>query len=248
MPDTRLTLANGIADAFLAGDWEPAAMARRAQRAVGHRRVWLRDLAVLAYHGFPSPPHDRRRELARFLSACEPLRTAVAKGWQRSSAAPGLQRRLFPSTSMGERRWPVAEHHTVKDLQSFLGLSAADLLWYADTKALERYSAGRLRHYRYRWVPKRAGGARLIEEPKPMLKHFQRVLLRDILDHIPSHGAARAFRPGGSVLTYARGHAGQAVVVHLDLENFFGSVVAGRVFGIFKSAGYPEAVATSSPV
>jgi hypothetical protein len=33
------------------------------------------------------------------------------------------------------------------------------------------------------------------------------------------------------------------VVVRLDLEDFFAAVVAARVFGIFRAAGYPEAVA-----
>ena len=31
--------------------------------------------------------------------------------------------------------------------------------------------------------------------------------------------------------------------MRLDLEDFFASVPAGRVFGIFRTAGYPEAVA-----
>jgi RNA-directed DNA polymerase len=31
--------------------------------------------------------------------------------------------------------------------------------------------------------------------------------------------------------------------VRLDLEDFFASVPAARVFGVFRTAGYPEAVA-----
>ena len=38
-------------------------------------------------------------------------------------------------------------------------------------------------------------------------------------------------------------HVGQAVVVHLDLEDFFGSINAGRNYGIFRRCGYPEPVA-----
>ena len=76
-----------------------------------------------------------------------------------------------------------------------------------------------------------------------MLKHFQRVLLREVLDHVPVHLAAHGFTHGRSALTYAAGHVGQAVVVHLDLEDFFGSIDAGRVYGTFRSCGYPEPVA-----
>ncbi len=101
----------------------------------------------------------------------------------------------------------------------------------------------RLRHYRYRWVAKRSGAARLIEEPKPLLKHVQRVILRELLDAVPVHDAAHGFRRGRSAVSYAAGHAGRQIVIHLDLEDFFGTVTAGRVYGIFRRCGYPERVA-----
>jgi hypothetical protein len=84
---------------------------------------------------------------------------------------------------------------------------------------------------------------RLIEEPKPLLKHIQHVLLREILDRIPLHRDAHGFRRHRSALTYAHGHLGQRVVVHLDIEDFFASIAAGRIYGIFRRCGYPEPVA-----
>src|SRR5207248_6755126 len=101
----------------------------------------------------------------------------------------------------------------------------------------------KLRHYRYRWSVKRSGGARLIEEPKPLLKHFQRVVLREILERIPVHPSAHGFRRGRSALTYAESHVGRRVVIHLDLEDFFPSVAPGRIDGLFRQCGYPEPVA-----
>jgi RNA-directed DNA polymerase len=125
-----------------------------------------------------------------------------------------------------------------------LGLSVGKLAWFSDTRQLEKTVRDeRLRHYRYRWAVKSTGGMRLIEEPKPLLKHFQRVVLREILDRIPVHPAAHGFCKDRSALTYAAGHSGQSVVLHLDLEDFFASVTAGRVFGIFRRCGYPESVA-----
>jgi RNA-directed DNA polymerase len=67
--------------------------------------------------------------------------------------------------------------------------------------------------------------------------------VREILDQIPAGDAAHGFRKGRSALSYASAHLHQAVVVHLDLEDFFGSIGAGRVYGIFRQCGYPEGVA-----
>jgi RNA-directed DNA polymerase len=68
-------------------------------------------------------------------------------------------------------------------------------------------------------------------------------VLHGILDLIPVHDAAHGFVRGRSARTHAALHVGQEVVLRLDLEDFFASVAAGRVFGIFRSAGYPEPVA-----
>jgi RNA-directed DNA polymerase len=242
--DPLLTLATGLADAFLAGDWDPTAMTRRGQRAVGQRRVWVRDLALAARHAYPRPPLDAPRELAGFLAECPPLRQAFAGAVERAEPAPAIRRWFLARTAMGPARWPVTRLDAVKDLQDLVGVRLGELLWLADSRQLERtVSDERLRHYRYRWAVKAGGGVRLIEEPKPVLKHVQRVLLREVVNHVPAHDAAHGFRPGRSAVTYAARHAGYAIVVHLDLEDFFGTVTAGRVFGIFRQCGYPEPVA-----
>jgi hypothetical protein len=66
---------------------------------------------------------------------------------------------------------------------------------------------------------------------------------RELLVWIPAHPAAHGFVAGRSAITHARAHAGRRVVVRLDLEDFFAGVTAARVYGIFRTAGYPEAVA-----
>jgi hypothetical protein len=244
LPDDVLAVARALAGAFLAGEWDPPAMAKRGQLAVGQRRVWVRDLALAARHGFEAAPLDRPYELAQFLASCSALRGAFAQAHKRSEPEPTVRRLFFVPTAMGAAPWPVAPLATVRDLQDLLGLTVGDLRWFADPRGLERSATDeRLRHYRYRWALKRSGGARLIEEPKPLLKHFQRVLLREVLSHVPVHPAAHGFTYGRSALTYASGHVGRAVVVRLDLEDFFGSIRAGRVYGIFRRCGYPEPVA-----
>ena len=75
----------------------------------------------------------------------------------------------------------------------------------------------RLQHYRYRWIRKRHGSARLIESPKPRLKMLQRRLLREIVDRIPAHDAAHGFRWERSVRTFVEPHAARPIVLKIDL-------------------------------
>jgi hypothetical protein len=88
-----------------------------------------------------------------------------------------------------------------------------------------------------------SGAIRVLEAPKPRLRAVQRRLLHEVAALIPPHDAARGFRPGGSVRSYAAPHADRPVVLRLDLEAFFASVTVSRVYGIWRSAGYPEPVA-----
>jgi RNA-directed DNA polymerase len=232
--------AAAIAGAFLAGGWEPAAMGRRAKRAVADRRRWPADLAAIVVRAYPARPADRPRELAAFVAACEPFRRAAA------DRDRPLRARVWMAapTEMGPRRWPVPAVDDLAALARWLGVTPAHLDWFADRRSLERAAGDeRLRHHHRRWVRKADGSARLLEAPKRELKDLQRQVLHQIVDAIPAHEAAHGFRPGRSALTAARPHAGRPVVLHFDLEGFFASVRAGRVHGLFRLAGYPEPVA-----
>ena len=145
---------------------------------------------------------------------------------------------------MGSRRWPVPELASFGALTEFLELSAGELEWLADARGLERtVSDQRLRNYLYSAVPRRGGPPRLIERPKFRLKSLQRRILHEILDWIPVHNAVHGFTRGRSAVTNASEHTRRLVVLRLDLEDFFASIAARRVFGIFRTAGYPESVA-----
>jgi len=244
VPDTPTIIGRGLAAAFLAGDWNLDPMTRRGQRAVGQRRVWVRNVAAAAIEAYPNAPRDRPRELAGLLARCSPLRDELHRLIDRGEPNPSVTRWYFARTEMSERRWPVAVLDTIGDFHDLVGMTTAHTRWFADIKQLERLvDDERLRHYRYRWAVKQSGGVRLIEEPKPILKHLQRVILREILSHVPLHPAVHGFRPGHSAVTHAALHTGHAVVVRLDLEDFFGTVAAGRVYGLFRTCGYPEPVA-----
>ncbi len=239
---TRAYLSRCLADAFLAGVWNERGLVDRAGRALDRRPGWVRPVArdvLAAYH---RPPLDRPRELARWIDLALRDRSLPADDLE----PPRIRRWLVPEAGMGWRRWPVPEIVSPGDLAAFLEMGAGQLAWFADARRLERTVAHeRLRHYRYAVLSRPGRPVRVIERPKRRLKEAQRRILHEILDWIPVHEAAHGFTRGRSVRTHAREHIGQDVVIRLDLEDFFPSIAAGRIFGIFRTAGYPESVAHS---
>jgi len=159
---------------------------------------------------------------------------------------PTILRWASPEPAMARARWPVPEIASEAALAEFLELSDGALAWMADARQFER-TAGDLplRHYLYGTMPRRGGAVRVIERPKQRLKALQRRILHEILDLVPAHQAAHGFTSGRSVRSHAATHVGQFAVVRFDLKDFFASVGAGRIFGIFRTAGYPESVAYS---
>jgi hypothetical protein len=140
--------------------------------------------------------------------------------------------------------WPVPPLNSPGELAQWLELSSNELAWLADCRLREAtVTEKRLRHYHYRWMKKRTGGARLIESPKPRLMAIQRRILHEILDSIPPHNAAHGYCRGRSVKTFTAPHVQQRVVLKIDLQDFFPSIHAARVRAVFQTAGYPEAVA-----
>ena len=239
---SRGYLARCLADAFLAGAWNERALVDRARRVLDRRPSWVRSVArdvLAAYH---CPPTDRPRELARFIELALGSRRPVAG----DPAPPRIRRWLVPEPAMGPRRWPVPELTSTGALASFLGLSDGELAWIADARGLERtVEEQRLRHYWYATLPRRGGPARVIERPKQRLKAIQRRILHEVLDWIPAHDSAHGFTRGRSVSSHASAHTHQFAIMRLDLEDFFASIAAGRAYGIFRAAGYPESVAYS---
>jgi retron-type reverse transcriptase len=102
---------------------------------------------------------------------------------------------------------------------------------------------GALQHYHYRVLAKKSGNIRLIEAPKEKLRELQRVILREIVEQIPAHAAAHGFVKRRSIKTFAAPHVGRRVVLRMDLRDFFPSISGPRVQALFRTVGYPDAVA-----
>lgn len=97
----------------------------------------------------------------------------------------------------------------------------------------------------YWWhrIPKRDGSTRLLFSPNPRLKLLQKLLLRKVFARLKVHPACIGFRRGASTLTHARLHLGQAVVVRIDIKNFFHLTKAQRIYDYWRRIGWDHSSA-----
>jgi RNA-directed DNA polymerase len=239
MTDRELDVARVVAAAFLETDWSSsAALTRPASESIEVSRRRLRALAEAVLAAYRDAPRDRPRELADFIA----VQPTFDRLWRRG-AKPHVVRRPLPTVEMAHNRWHVRNLDTVGDLSSWLALPLPQLEFMADVRSLERSVDTRLRHYDHTWVHSRRGRVRLLERPRPRMRMLQRRVLHDVLDQVPPHEAAHGFVRHRSVATFAAPHVDRDVVLRMDLESFFASVFAGRVFGVFRMMGYAEPVA-----
>jgi retron-type reverse transcriptase len=97
--------------------------------------------------------------------------------------------------------------------------------------------------YREVFIPKRRGGTRRLLVPDEATRSLQRRILHRLLGRLRAHPAAHAYERGRSVATNAAPHAGQAVVVKLDLVEFFPSTSPARIERYFRRIGWSRAAA-----
>ena len=232
-----------MAEAFLAGAFSLDGMVERAGLVLGKRYRWVRPLCQRVLAAFGGRARIRAVRVAEFVGDDK----AFQRAFERSNLSIHFARWATPvmaPASGPPSLWKVPAIATPAELASFLEIDPGELDWFADIQGRERTSRGEaLRHYRYRWVAKATGSFRLIEAPKTRLKAFQRRILDEILGHIPPHDSAHGFRPGRSITTFAAPHVGQAIVLKMDLCDFFVSITSARVTAIYLTAGYPEPVA-----
>ncbi len=169
------------------------------------------------------------------------------------------QRKLKDRRNFGDELWGVGEEHLAattnevrlrrfslpdiaseQQLADLLGISLHRLRWFTHHKPADTVC-----HYVRHTLPKRSGGERVIMAPKRELKALQRKLLARVLNLVPTGEACHGFVKDRSVVTNATGHVGKAVVLNLDLKDFFPTVTYPRVRGIFVSLGYAFPVASA---
>jgi hypothetical protein len=210
-------------------------------------RTWVRSPANLArwlLTSFPGRAAPDAARLARALRA-SPLAERLLAHARKTGAlpAPVLTSPVFrPIPALSAL--PLPQLSTPDELADWLALPPEQLIRFTDPRGLSALNSVRFaRHFHCHLIPKRDGMFRLIEEPKPVMKRLQRRILHGLLDHVPAHSAAFGFVKGRNCIAAAASHAGEAMVISFDLADFFPSIPWSRVYAIFRSLGYPRAVA-----
>lgn len=208
-------------------------------------RSWVNRQSVRDNNG---GAHDRARNLAPDRAQEHNARALTADPRQvRRAPSPmallSLADRMQPVSAAST--WQLPQIESVGALAEWFGVSIQELLWFSDARRrAPSVPTTRLHHYHYRVVVKPHGGIRIIEAPQARLRDMQRRMLTDILEQVPLYyDAAHGFVKGRSVRTFAQPHVGRRVVLRMDLEDFFPRISMSRIQSVFRTMGYPEAVA-----
>jgi len=216
----------------------------RAVRTLGRRWLWLRPLVERYVERFSQGARPRHRDVVRFLLDDAGFGRVRKKYHAEIHVAEWIAEPSRMQPVEAAKLWKLPAIETLGDLADWLCLSPDELEWFADLKGLgNKLHNPKLQHYHYRMLPKRSGGIRLTEAPKPWLKELQRRILSGILDRVPVHAAVHGFVKGRSVATFAGPHVGKNVLLRLDFQDFFPAFPAARVQALFRTFGYPEPVA-----
>lgn len=97
--------------------------------------------------------------------------------------------------------------------------------------------------YTHMALPKRRGGTRTISVPVAELARVQKRILARVLCRVRPAPCACGFIPGRSIVTGARAHVGHAVVVNLDIRDFFPSIRLPRVVQAYLELGHGDGAA-----
>jgi retron-type reverse transcriptase len=240
--DSHAAVARALSAAFVAGNLDVDGLLARGSEVFGRSWRWLRPVARRLSTTFSGQARPRQTTIADMLLADRGFRNACRKYELHVANWLPPPSTMCPVPAAGA--WSVPSICTAGQLAEWLGVSVGELEWFADTRGFEfKCGQARLRHYHYRPVAKRFGSVRLIEAPKPRLKEIQRRILTGILNHVPVHSAAHGFRRNGSIMSFSAPHVGRAVVLKIDLQDFFPSIRTARIRALFRTVGYPENVA-----
>lgn len=241
-PKQRTSL--NLADTLLAGKADRDTMVTGAAQAFGRQWRWIPSLCKhLLQQTAGNFHYFSRQEIADIIDSHE----SYSRAWDDPNGKPHIARyALEPPRAMPRPEW--MPHHLPRwrsslQLAKWLDVSTEELAWFGGAWRQDAKTPARLGHYSYRWVAKRSGGFRLIEIPKSRLREAQRRLLHGLLDHIPVHQAAHGFLKGRSCLSHAALHQNQAVVIRMDLQDFFSSIPASRIHALFTHIGCPASLA-----
>jgi hypothetical protein len=197
-----------------------------------HRRLLVHDERLVAKSD--RPVIGLRRARGRLLGADEARRLFSATLRTRNRQVRSLSTDPAQLQRHGLPLW-----QTETEVAAALGLELRALRHFSLHSARERAP-----HYVTFAIAKRSGGERLIMAPKRRLKAVQRKLNELLVSRLPVSQHAHGFRASHSVRGNAEPHVGKAVVLRLDIRDFFASIHFGRVRGLLLALGYGYSVAS----
>lgn len=107
-------------------------------------------------------------------------------------------------------------------------------------------AVGASHEYREFTIPKRNGERRKIYHPSRRLKALQRWLLAKVIEPLPIHQAAMAYRRNTSILDNAERHIRSRYLLRLDFQSFFESITE-RDIRLYVSHHLPQFASWSVP-
>lgn len=141
---------------------------------------------------------------------------------------------LYYASRVLENNMPVIFDN--RHLALLMGVEAATLGYYISNTD---------QFYTVKSIAKKNGGVRKISMPSYNLKKIQRWILKNILYNIKVTEYSTAFINGKSILDNAIPHVNKAVVINLDIKDFFPSIDFKRIFLLFYNKGYTKEVSYS---
>lgn len=245
MPTLARLTALALARAMLAGEPSAAGLAARMRACLDADAAWHGPLAERCAR---TPGEHWRRLTPRTLASLIERDAGYRHAWL-TEHRPRVRRYILRERAgmnplpLGLEACQLPQWPHTAALAQGLGVSGGGMWRLTRAPGWQRREHLGDQHYRYQLLAKRSGGWRLLEVPQPYLMHLQRRLLDSVLARVPPHEAACGYTQARSVVGHARAHAGQAVVLKFDLQDFFTSVRASRVHALFTTLGYPDTVA-----
>ena len=238
------SLVRTLARSLLSGEFTAERMIERANRTLGRPWSWLPPLVRRILNHFGEKKRPRLRELSRLMAKDRGFRSACSRHKRQFRIEHYVNESPVMQPVPPATEWDLPALTTLGELAQWLSLQISELDWLADLHGwASKNSNAALSHYPHRILDKKPGGIRLLEAPKAKLKTTQRKILAEILEQVPAHPAAHGFVKGRSVKTFLEPHVGTAVLLRMDLRNFFPSFGAARIQAVFRTLGYPESVA-----
>jgi RNA-directed DNA polymerase len=96
--------------------------------------------------------------------------------------------------------------------------------------------------YRTFKIAKKNGHSREITEPLPGLKAIQYWILSNVIEVSSPNKFNNAYSKGKSIVTNAKYHTKQRMVLNMDIEKYFDNIKYGIVLGFFSNLGYNNIV------